>query len=62
MIETFYIAIIPTLAFLILFLFTHWSENMNDMNLNTYTIEQIAEDCFDLYVSGESKRIHNAIV
>ena len=26
---------------------------MNDMNLNTYTIEQIAEDCFDLYVSED---------
>lgn len=26
---------------------------MNDMNLDTYTIEQIAEDCFDLYVSED---------
>ena len=26
---------------------------MNDMNMNTYTIEQIAEDCYDLYVSDD---------
>jgi uncharacterized protein YbcC (UPF0753/DUF2309 family) len=55
MIETFYIAIIPVLAFLILVIVIERKDTMiSDLfNVNTYMIEKIDNDCYDLYVSDD---------
>jgi hypothetical protein len=46
----FYIVIIPTLAFLILVIVI---ERKDTMNVNTYTIDKIDNDCYDVYVSED---------